>query len=232
LEADILEHPVTDNALRAWSACVAERGYEADSPLDLISTQAARLASVSGDAARRLADEERAIAAIDRDCRRFTLDRAQAEVAADLAPIFVERNRAALQVLIPPAFDESGLGTGDVQVTLRWASPADLDLEVVDPDEASINYSARTSPSGGELDRDANYPCSTTSAAPVENIFWPVGSAPDGSYRVDVVYRTSCGDLGPQAFELVVRIGSRVVLQTADTVEPGSRQTFEFEFHT
>ena len=232
LEADILAHPASGEALRAWSSCIAERGYEAESPLDLISAQAARLASVRGEEARRLADEERTIAAMDLECRRFTLDRVLAEVAADLAPTFVERNQASLQILIPSSVEGPDLGTGDVQVTLRWASPVDLDLQVVDPDGADINYSTRTSPSGGELDRDANYPCSTTPAAPVENIFWPVGSAPDGSYRIEVVYRLSCDDLGPQTFELVVRIGGREVLRAAERIEPGSSQTFEFDFHS
>jgi len=232
LEADILAHPASDEALRAWSSCIAERGYEAESPLDLISAQAARLASVRGDQARRLADVERTIAAIDRRCRQFTLDRVLADVAEDLAPTFVERNQASLQILIPSSVQDPDLGTGDVQVTLRWASPVDLDLQIVDPDGADINYSTRTSPSGGELDRDANYPCSTASAAPVENIFWPVGSAPDGSYRVEVVYQRSCDDLGPQTFELVVRIGGREVLRAAERIESGSTQTFEFDFHS
>ncbi len=233
LEADVLSHPASVAALGAWSGCMAMRGYQVESPLDLIREQTRRLATVRGDEARGLAAEERAIAADDRECRRSTLDKALAEVAADLAPVFVDRNRAVLQTLIPPttgAPAAGDLGTGDVQVTLRWSSSIDLDLQVVDPTGAEIDFSTRTSPSGGELDRDANYPCGTVSEAPVENVFWPTGGAPQGSYRVVVVYRTSCGDLGAQPFDLVVRLQGRVALQEAMEIDPGSSNTFEFEF--
>jgi hypothetical protein len=161
-------------------------------------------------------------------------------VAADLAPTFVDENLDQIRVLVPPPFDgiragegsggPEDLGTGDVQVTLRWASGADLDLEVRDPAGDEINYSSRVSSSGGELDRDANYPCSTGSDAPVENVYWSDGAAPEGSYSVEVVYRTSCGDLGPQTFELVVRVGGRVVLQERATVDGGDRRTYNFGF--
>ena len=66
---------------------------------------------------------ERAAAAADFACRASTLDPALEQVAADLAPAFVDRNRTQLEALIPspggPPADQ-GLGTGDVQVTLRW----------------------------------------------------------------------------------------------------------------
>jgi len=237
LEADAWAHPASVEALSAWVGCMAVHGYEVSSPLDVIVAQTELLSTASGEEARRLADEERTLAADDRECRRDTFDQAISLVAADLGPRFVEQNRSSLETLIPPTvnpFDDGdvdpSLGTGDIQVTLRWASAVDLDLEVVDPEGFEINFSTRTSTSGGELDRDANYPCGTVSDDPVENIFWPTGAAPSGSYRVVVTYRTSCGDLGPQPFELVVRLAGRVVLREAGEIDPGATPTFNFGF--
>jgi hypothetical protein len=237
LEADAWAHPASVEALSAWVGCMAIRGHDVSSPLDLIVAQTELLSRVSGEEARRLADEERALAADDRGCRRDTFDQAISLVAADLGPRFVDRNRSSLETLIPPTvnpFDDGdvdrSLGTGDIQVTLRWASAVDLDLEVVDPEGFEIDFSTRTSTSGGQLDRDANYPCGSVSDDPVENIFWPTGAAPSGSYRVVVTYRTTCDDLGLQPFELVVRLGGRVVLREAGELDPGATLTFNFGF--
>jgi Domain of unknown function (DUF6777) len=83
---------------------------------------------------------------------------------------------------LPPS-TTAPLGTGDVQVTLEWAGGIDLDLHVIDPSGAEINYAARTSPSGGQLDQDAQGACGPC----VENIFWPTAGAPTGEYQVFVV---------------------------------------------
>ncbi|MEM1250833.1 MAG: hypothetical protein AAGI69_00275 [Cyanobacteria bacterium P01_H01_bin.21] len=87
---------------------------------------------------------------------------------------------------------EPVLQTGDVQVTLRWNTNDDLDLIVVDPDGNIVDFGSPTSPSGGQLDVDANGFCQTQSFAPVENIFWPTGSAPDGEYLAYVALAIPC----------------------------------------
>jgi len=113
---------------------------------------------------------------------------------------------------------EPELGTGDVQVTLRWNSTADLDLSVVDPTGAQIDYENPTSPSGGQLDVDSNFDCAAASSTGVENVFWPSGTAPDGQYVITVTYYDVCepGGTGPQAFELTVLVnGSAASLQPA-----------------
>jgi hypothetical protein len=113
---------------------------------------------------------------------------------------------------------EPELGTGDVQMTLRWNSTADLDLSVVDPTGAQIDYANPTSPSGGQLDVDSNFDCATASAAGVENVFWPTGAAPDGQYVITVTYFNVCepSGTGPQAFELTVLVnGSAATLRPA-----------------
>jgi hypothetical protein len=81
---------------------------------------------------------------------------------------------------------ESDLGTGDFHATLRWDSPADLDLEVIDPNNTKISHeSPSPASSKGRLDVDANSRCEEPSTG-VENVFWPDGDAPSGEYQVIV----------------------------------------------
>jgi hypothetical protein len=110
---------------------------------------------------------------------------------------------------IPPSATEPVLGTGDVQMTLRWNNAADLDLHVTDPSGEEIYFNHPTSTSGGWLDVDANGDCSGD--APVENVFWPTGGAPVGNFQVSVVYYGDCGDLEPADYELTVSINGQVV---------------------
>jgi len=81
---------------------------------------------------------------------------------------------------------------GDIQVSVTWNTAADVDLHVVEPGGAEIYYGAPTSGNGGELDIDANAACSV-SALTQENIGWPAGAAPPGSYIVRLDYWDACG---------------------------------------
>lgn len=85
------------------------------------------------------------------------------------------------------------LQTGDIQITLRWDTRDDLDLIVVDPNSNIIDFGSPTSPTGGQLDVNANGFCETHSANPVENIFWPTGAAPSGDYLAYVALTIPCG---------------------------------------
>lgn len=90
------------------------------------------------------------------------------------------------------ASNEPVLGTGDVQVTLRWDTTDDLDLWVTDPSGETIFYSHPASASGGKLDVDANARCNNPIDNPVENVFWPAGKAPGGHYKVEVAFYARC----------------------------------------
>ncbi|MDH3205946.1 MAG: hypothetical protein OEO79_05000 [Gemmatimonadota bacterium] len=83
---------------------------------------------------------------------------------------------------------------GDIQVSVTWDTPADVDLHVVEPGGAEIYYGNTTSGSGGELDIDANAACSTSSLTQ-ENVGWAPGTAPTGTYIVRVDYWDACGAL-------------------------------------
>jgi hypothetical protein len=125
-----------------------------------------------------------------------------------------------------PRPGEPVLGTGDVQATLRWDTSADLDLHVTDPSGQTVSYRTRSVPSGGQLDVDAHAGC--TEEAPVENVFWPTGGAPSGSYIARVHYYGACS-AGPSGYELTVRVDGRVVEQRTGTLgAPGEETTVSF----
>jgi hypothetical protein len=83
------------------------------------------------------------------------------------------------------------VGTGDVQVSVSWNSAADVDLHVVDPSGEEIYYGNPTATSGGELDLDSNAACGTDGPRN-ENITWPTGTAPSGTYTVRLDYWANC----------------------------------------
>ena len=80
------------------------------------------------------------------------------------------------------------VGSGELQINLTWNSDADLDLHVFEPNGNEIFYGNPTSPSGGELDLDANVGCGSVG---VENIFWNQ-VPPVGTYRVAVNNFSAC----------------------------------------
>ena len=225
-----LNHPAYREAQREWSACMKDRGYDYRTPDAIISDLTARLAAAGGDQARELAEEEREIAVADFDCRSRTLDAVIEEISTDLAPEFLEANRVELATLLPPGeVDLPGnLGTGDVQVTLRWEGDSDLDLEVTDPlgNRTSYRSGESVSASGGTLDVDANYPCGDVSADPIENVFWATDTAPSGTYQVEIVHR-GC-NTAAASFELIVQVRGRVVDRQFGSIENDGQFTTEF----
>ncbi|MBN2556942.1 MAG: hypothetical protein JXA97_13470 [Anaerolineales bacterium] len=123
---------------------------------------------------------------------------------------------------IPEPTPIAGLGTGDVQITLLWYSRVDLDLHATSPSGVTIFYENRSPLSGGFLDRDSNGSCASAITNPIENIYWPEGTAQEGEYIVDVVYFSPCqNDQGEQAYELIVRVDGRIIEQIFGTLMPG-----------
>jgi hypothetical protein len=106
-------------------------------------------------------------------------------------------------------------GSGPVQVTLRWDQPEDLDLHVVEPlpsgGSCEIWYDDSNNPKGtsscgarGSLDLDSNAGCSIDDVD-IENVIYPQGSAPLGTYTVRVDYYANCFATSPVPFEVTVR---------------------------
>jgi uncharacterized protein YfaP (DUF2135 family) len=84
------------------------------------------------------------------------------------------------------------VGTGDVQVSVSWNSPADVDLHVVDPFTEEIYWESRTAESNGELDLDSNAACRSDRTRN-EHVVWPAGKAPTGTYAVRLDQWSACG---------------------------------------
>ena len=100
--------------------------------------------------------------------------------------------------------------TGDVQVLLSWNNYNDLDVACSDPNGNIVWYGNRRVPSGGQLEIDMNvrYPHSKT---PIENIYWPSGKAPAGTYHVYMwVYRQHVAGLTENPYDLKVVYGDSV----------------------
>jgi uncharacterized protein YfaP (DUF2135 family) len=83
------------------------------------------------------------------------------------------------------------VGTGELQVSVAWDAPSDVDLWLDTPSEESIGYSNKTGTNGEELDLDSNPSC-TIDGTNQENITVPVVAS--GEYRVRVNYYDDCGE--------------------------------------
>jgi hypothetical protein len=113
--------------------------------------------------------------------------------------------------------DEGFVGTGNLQITLGWNTPADLDLYVDDPTGTTISYSNTQSPSGGFLDRDARGACTDSQTG--ENVFWS-GTPPAGHYAIRVNYYSPCESAGPTTFVLSVSYAGQIVGAYQFTISP------------
>jgi hypothetical protein len=124
----------------------------------------------------------------------------------------------------PPCWGASttSVGTGDVQITLTWQANADIDLHVVDPNGDEVYYENPRVPSGGELDRDNE--CSNFIMGQPENIYWPSGQAPSGTYKISVVYYGDCGGAGPVAWTVRAIVMGQVYTYTGTLNAPGDQQ--------
>lgn len=82
--------------------------------------------------------------------------------------------------------------SGDVQVSVAWDSPADVDLHLVEPGGAEVYWGSTSSGAGGVLDLDSNAACGSDGPRN-ENITYPSATPPNGAYIVRLDYWDSCG---------------------------------------
>ncbi|MEL7494096.1 MAG: hypothetical protein AAGJ95_09065 [Cyanobacteria bacterium J06554_11] len=120
------------------------------------------------------------------------------------------------------------LQTGDVQITLRWSGNADLDLLVREPSGEAVSFFNAVTSTNGQLDVDANRDCKERMASPVENIFWPTGSGPQGDYTASVLYFKGCGETAPIAFTLDILAQGQVQSHTGTVSTLGELTSFNF----
>lgn len=146
--------------------------------------------------AERLAEEERIA-----EERRAEMERIEAERQAEFAAAEEERQREveaaraerelearnaaeAAMADLRERLEREGAKSSDVQISLVWNNYNDLDLHVVCPSKERIHGGNKISKCNGELDVDANVKPDTRK--PVENVVWPEGKGPGGTYEVYV----------------------------------------------
>lgn len=117
---------------------------------------------------------------------------------------------AALSLLLAGCRSVPTAGTGDVAFRLLWQGTSDLDLKVRDPHGDYITFGQREAGSGGLLDVDCNGGTELLCAQPIENVFWPEGTAPRGTYRVWVRAHAVVPEEAPLPCELLVLEGDEV----------------------
>lgn len=119
------------------------------------------------------------------------------------------------------------LGTGDVQITLRWESDADLDLHVVEPNGEEISFTdPGPTTTGGQLDVDSNVGCQNDGS--VENVFWAEGDMPLGEYTVRV-HGFSVDGCGGGDYTLTASVQGEEVLHETGSVGEQEEDAYGFE---
>lgn len=119
-----------------------------------------------------------------------------------------------------------GYQTGQIQITLAWATGADLDMYVTDPMGQTISYMNRQSGSGGVLDHDARGACNASQANnTIENVYWNSPRPPSGQYQVEVHYWGDCGAAGITPATLSIAVGGQIIGAYNVTLQPRERQT-------
>lgn len=114
--------------------------------------------------------------------------------------------------------------TGEVQISVSWDSPSDVDLHVIDPSGEEIYYANSTSRSGGQLDVDSNSAC-TIDGRQIENIRWPATGAPAGTYIVRVDYWSDCG-VARTNYTVTVKNGGTTQTFTGSFTGAGDRGSY------
>ena len=125
-------------------------------------------------------------------------------------------------------------GTGDIAFRLVWDGQSDLDLYVVDPAGTCIFFGQRDSTTGGLLDVDCNGASDRLCEHPVENVYWPAGTAPAGTYLYWLEAHSVIPAEAPLQLELQLLRGPGVVWRHTGTIQATDQiiGPFEIDFAT
>jgi uncharacterized protein YfaP (DUF2135 family) len=115
-----------------------------------------------------------------------------------------------------------------IDVTLTWASTADLDLEVRDPFGNSVYWDNPTA-ENAVFDRNANANCvDTTAENPTERVLWSPGASPVGSYEIIVYYVQGCDNNDPVTASINVTVDGTALDSISATLTPGQEYLASF----
>jgi len=124
------------------------------------------------------------------------------------------------------------VGTGELQVSVSWDTPTDVDIFLIEPDGTVIFWNAPVSSSGGSLDLDSNPAC-LIDGVNNENITYENVTPPTGEYIVGLNYYSACGLDVTTSFVVTVRSGGQVdtypgnFVLTDDNATPTEISRFE-----
>jgi hypothetical protein len=133
-------------------------------------------------------------------------------------------------------------GIGDISFRLTWSGIVDLDLYVISPLDERLSFIRTSVDSGGVLDIDCNVrpfdgeqPVDESSWVcphPMENVYWPKGDAPEGTYRYWLVLAYGDGMEPEDEFVLEVRNGRTIVRSHSGLVSDllEGNPSFEIDF--
>jgi len=164
----------------------------------------------------RIAEEERIAIELEEQ-RQVELAEAEEQRLAEI----VENEAAELESIkateeamkeLRSRLEREGAKSSDVQISLMWNNYNDLDLHVVCPSGERIHGGNRESACGGELDVDANVRPETKK--PVENVVWPEGKAPGGTYKAYVHHykkHKKRRSRDPTEFKVVCNAGGEIL---------------------
>lgn len=156
-----------------------------------LASEAAQKVREEQEEARRREEEEARLAIERENQRQADFLAAEESRLAEIAAAQQQQiassssNSKAIKEL-QARLAREGAKSSDVQVSLMWNNYNDLDLHVVCPSGERIHGGNRKSACSGELDVDANV--RPDSRKPIENVVWPEGQAPAGTYQVFVHY--------------------------------------------
>ncbi len=187
-----------------------------------LASEAAQKVREEQEEARRREEEEARLATERENQRQADFLAAEESRLAEIAAAQQQQiassssNSKAIKEL-QARLAREGAKSSDVQVSLMWNNYNDLDLHIVCPSGERIHGGNKTSACGGELDVDANVRAETRK--PVENVFWPEGTAPGGQYHVYVHYykkHKKRRSKDPTKFQIMVNNGGETTEYTAE----------------
>ena len=187
-----------------------------------LAAEAAQKVRDQQDEARRREEEEARLAMERENQRQADFLAAEESRLAEIAA--AQQQQVASSSSNSKAINElqarlarEGAKSSDVQVSLMWNNYNDLDLHIVCPSGERIHGGNKISACGGELDVDANVRAETRK--PVENVFWPEGTAPGGQYHVYVHYykkHKKRRSKDPTKFQIMVNSGGEMTEYSAE----------------
>lgn len=120
------------------------------------------------------------------------------------------------------------LPNGAVEIKLEWATEADLQLLVRDPQGGTVYDDFPIVQSGGVLAEDGNVRCENVTSTPISYIYWPPNRLIPGTYEIEVWYQNTCDDPRLVNFALSVDIQDQNLFNVLQASSPNARYMITF----